>query len=84
MYLLIRLTNFNLGLPIINQAEMILLLVDQQISYRKLIGCTNNSTNTNTKIITFGHNLPNDIPGVHTYVVTDLNSATQTVTNYYK
>ena len=81
MYLLIRLTN-NLGLPII---KTILLLVDQQISYRNLIGCTNNSTNTIIKIISFGHNLLSDIPVVYTYyVVTDLNSAIQTVMDYYK
>ena len=81
MYLLIRLINNALGLPITIHANMI-LLVDQQISYRNLNECT--STNINIKIINFGHNLPNDILGVQTYAVTDLNSVIQAVMNYYK
>ena len=60
---------------------MIILLVDKKVTYKNLNECI--ATNTNVIIITFGFNL-NDIPGVYTYVVTDLNSAVKAALNYYK
>lgn len=72
------------GLIITDYTKLIILLVDQKISYSNLNECTENLTDTKIKIISFGHNLPNDFPGAHTYVVTNLNSVIQTVMNYYK
>ena len=60
-----------------NCKKLIILLVDQQIC----LNCSDISTNTyNISTIVFG---VKTIPGVHTDVVTDLNSAVKTVTNYY-
>ena len=67
-----------------NYAKMIVLLVDQQISYRNLTECSNMSKTTNAYIFSFGHDLLKAAPEVHTYMVIDLNSAVEAVMNYYK
>ena len=61
-----------------------MLLVDHNISNETLNKCSNILANANIIIISFGCNPLNDIPGVHTYVVTDLNSAIKGVMNYYE
>ena len=55
--------------------------MDQQIC----LNCIDISTSTNNiSTIVFGDNFLIAIPGVHTHVVTDLNSAVKAVMNYYK
>ena len=82
---LIRLTTTNTGVSLNNHTKMIILLVDQKNSYRTLTECSNISTSTNNiSIISFGCNLLNNIPRVHKYMVTDLNSAVKAVLDYYK
>lgn len=63
--------------------KLIILLVDQEITYSDLNTCI--STNTTTSIISFGHNFLNVTRGVHIciYVVTNLESAVRAVWNSY-
>ena len=61
-----------------------MLLVDYDISNETLNECSNILANANISIISFGCNPLNDIPGVQTYVVTDLNSAIKGVMNNYE
>ena len=79
MYLFKRQINTSESIPFILK-KLIILLVDHQIC----LSCSDTSTSTsNISTIVFGGNFLNDIPGIHTHVVTDLNSAVKAVTNYY-
>ena len=69
------------GETIISNINLLILLVDQQIS---LNNCSYISKGTNISIISFGHHYVHDIPGVHTYLVNDLTSAVNAIMNYYK
>ena len=72
----------DLGVPLTNIA-LIILLVDQNISNNTLNECSDISTNANISMFSFRHNLLNVTLEVHTYVITDLNSAVEAVMNYY-
>lgn len=89
IYLIRSTTDDELAVSITNHEKLIILLVDQYISNRTLSQCSDISTNTNINIISFGHNLLNDLniqPEVHTsaYVVHDLKSAVEAVMSYLK
>ena len=80
MYLCNRQINASKRLPF-NLTKLIILLVDQQI----FLNCSDISTTTsNISVVAFGCNLPKVNSGVHTHVVTDLNSAVKAVMNRYK
>ena len=79
MYLFKRQIYTSESIPFILK-KLIILLVDHQIC----LSCSDTSTSTsNISTIVFGSNFLSDIPGIHTHVVTDLNSAVKAVTNYY-
>ena len=79
---LIRVTSR--GISIANNATLIILLVDQQSSYRILTECCNISESTKISIINFGCNRLNVSPRVHIYEVTDFDDAVKAVMSYYK
>ena len=72
---------------LLNSANVIILLVDQKISYISLNEC-NNISNTIMYIINFGSNFPIIISSaahtLRTYKITDVESAVKLVQNYYK
>ena len=72
------------GISIANNAKLIILLVDQQSSYRILTECCNISESTDISVINFGCNCLNVSPGVHTYEVIDFDDAVKAVMSYYK
>ena len=80
MYLFKRQINASRRLPL-NHTKVIILLVDQQI----VLNHSDISTSANNiNVIVFGLNVLSITSGVHTHVVTDLNSAVKGVMNYYK
>ena len=85
-YRFLRIITCDLGLPLTNDKKLIiLLLVDQQISYSALNDCIDISTNSTIMVINFGdHFLTNAPTRIHTCVVTDMRSAINVVWNYYK
>ena len=83
LFYLIRSTCNSLGIRT-KHKNLIMLLVDRNISNENLNECSNILVNANISIISFGCNHLNDIPGVQIYVVTDLNSAIKGVMNNYE